>query len=192
MSLSGYIFTNLTLEQLKAVEDCFGDNEGKAIAWVGHRRPYRGGCGVFFTKSDWKTLRNGSALLEKIPSNSGRLDRCCFDKRTDKKKVLKKTSVLNFRYGYSRNRATLHGIFATVTVDGVSYSIKNFENIPLVLKPGVTTFFTLRAKRGNTRIRGVIETSYTPTGPVDGLMSSLVVMLDRRKELKAKGLLPLF
>lgn len=191
MSMYGYMFTNLTPEQLLAVESCFKEEQGKALAWVNQRRPYRGARGVFFTKGDWKALQDGTALLEKVHTNRGRLDRSCLDKRTDKKKVLKKTSVLDFRYGYSRNRATLHGIFSTVTVDGVSYSIKNFENIPLVLKPGVPTFFTLRAKHGNTRIGGCVETSYTPTAPFDGLMSSLFGVLDHRKELKAKGLLPL-
>lgn len=191
MTLYGYIFTNLTPEQLQAVADCFGDKEGQAMAWVGRRRPCRQRSGVYFTKGDWEALRSGKALEEKVKPNFASANTNRVIPRAAKKVVLKKGVKISFNYTYSRKRDTLHGIFSSVTIDGAVYSIKNFENFPLVVAPGSMTFFTLRAKRGNKLVTGSIDTSYVSENLYDGLMSSLFEVLDNRKALKEKGLLPL-
>lgn len=189
MSLYAYMFPNLTVDQLQAVADCFCDKETQAIAWINARRPCNQRRGVYFTKGDWEALRSGSALKEKPKPRFSSTREGSFSARPKKKVILKKGLVISFGYGYTKNRDTLHGIFSTVTINGHVYSIKNFENIPLVLVPESTTFFTLRAKRGNKLVTGSVDTAYVSENLFDGLMSSLFEVLDHRKELKEKGLL---
>lgn len=189
MSLYIHMFPNLTPEQLAAVEKCFGDNEGYAIAWINARRPCRQRSGVYFTKGDWAALRSGTALKEKVKPRFSSVSEGPFKAQPKKKIILKKGLSISFGYGYSKKRDTLHSIFSTVTIDGYRYSIKNFENIPLVIVPDTTTFFTLRAKRGNKLVTGSVDTAYVSENLFDGLMSSLFEVLDHRKELEEKGLL---
>lgn len=151
-----YSFPNLTLPQTDAVSTCFGEDHGKALAWVAQRRPIKGGRGKYFTKGDWKALHTGAALLERFRKRSflGEMAFQLSDKK--KKMVIGPTDKPFFmeHYPCRQKKDTLHGRYQSVMLDGETVSIKNFVNV--VLKPdekGVVRA-VVRAKPNNKRVRG--------------------------------------